>query len=132
VGKAACQEKNNSTNHFLAFVTSSGLLRLPPDAKPSQHVPTQRCPRLAESLFHRLPTPDRLLIDDVPGSRLGVEQNPFQDLLDHRPQTPRSRSTLQGNPGDLLHRRISERQVRSVEPDQFSELLDQRILRSLK
>ena len=57
--------------------------------------------------------------------RLGLEQNPFQDLLNDRPQGPGSRPTLQGDPGDLPNCRIGEHQVRSVKPDELPELLDQ-------
>ncbi len=38
----------------------------------------------------------------------------------------------QGDPGDLLDRRIGERQVCPVEPDEFSELSGQRMLRRLE
>ena len=51
-------------------------------------MPTQRCPRLRHALLHRLPTPDRLVRDHVPDPRLGIEQNPLQDLLNHRPRSP--------------------------------------------
>ena len=58
----------------------------------------QRCPRLRHALLHRLPTPDRLVRDHVPHPRLDVEQNPFQDLLDHRSSplapVPRSKAIL--------------------------------------
>ena len=62
---------------------------------------------------------------------LGVEQNLLQDLLDHRPQTPGSRTPPQGDPRDLLERRIGEHQIRHVESDELTELGDQRVLLSL-
>src|SRR5208337_3746568 len=88
--------------------------------------------RLPRTLLERLPALDRLVSDHVPDPRFGVEQNPLQDLFDHRPQATGSSATLRGDPGDLLDRRIGKRQIRSVKPDQFSELLNQRILRTLK
>src|SRR5271166_4983021 len=107
---------------------SSGL----PDPEPPQQVGFQRCPRRRHPLPDRLPTPDRLLIDDVLGSRFDLEQNPLQDLLNDRPQPTGSRATLQGDPGDLPNCRIREQQVRTVEPHEFPKLLDQRPFRRMK
>ena len=47
-------------------------------------------------------------------------------------KSPGSRPTVQGDPGDLLDRRIGEHQVRTVELDQLPELLNQRPFRGLK
>ncbi len=95
-------------------------------------MPTQRFPRLRHALLDRVPAPDRLVRDHIPNPRLHIEQNPFQDLLNDRPQFPGSRATLQSDPGDLLDRRIGEHQIRTVKPYELAVLLNQRILRSLK
>src|ERR1017187_10338807 len=87
--------------------------------KPPHHMQTQRCLHLIHPLLHRLPTPDRLLVDDVPNPRLDIEQNPLQNLLHDRSKPPGSRATLKGNPSDLLYRRIVEHQIRTVKPDQL-------------
>jgi len=89
-------------------------------------MPTQRCLRLRHTLPDRLPIPDGLLRDHVPDARLDLEQNPLQDLLDDRPQSPGSRPPLQSDPGDLPNCRIGEQQVRTVKPDQLPELVEQR------
>jgi hypothetical protein len=65
-----------------------------------------------------------------PGS--GSNKTPSKTSFDHRPQATGSRATVQGDLGDLLDRRIGEQQVRPVKMDELPELLDQRILRSLK
>ena len=66
----------------------------------------------------------------TPASTSNKTPSKTSSTTDSKP--PGSRPTLQGDPGDLLDRRIGEHQVRTVEPDQLPELLDQRTLRSLK
>ena len=66
----------------------------------------------------------------TPASTSNITPSKTSSTTDSKP--PGSRATLQGDPGDLLDRRIGEHQVRTVEPDQLPELLDQRPLRGLK
>jgi hypothetical protein len=71
----------------------------------------QRCHRLAEAVLDRFPTPDRLLGYYMHDARLGVVHHRFQDLLNHRSKPSGSRATPQGDPSDLVDRRIGEHQV---------------------
>jgi hypothetical protein len=102
------------------------------DPQPPQHMGAQRCPRLIHALLHELTIRDGLVDDQVPDARLDIEQNPFQDLFNDRSKPSCSRATINGDPSDLTDRRIGEDQVRTLEPDELSELLNQRILQSLK
>jgi hypothetical protein len=56
------------------------------------------------------PHPCGLVGDQVSDARLSIEQNLFQDLFDHRTESPGSRATHQSNLGNLPQRPVCEQQ----------------------